>query len=134
MLQTSQPSLLRLSLKRHTEKAVRSTIHAQRIAEKLREALKGTEIEGHPPTSFLIIDNSYFSTTAGEGSLYDHYCKYKNIAGCIYTGKNVKAAHPEKDKDVYKQSRLRMVPFDHAFYHVKKDVDKRKFTRFLDIC
>ena len=123
--------MLRLSLKRHTEKAVRATIHAQRIAQKLKESLRGSENEGENPTCILLICNGYFSTSAGEGSLMDTYRKFKNIIGAKYTGSNVKPRDPNADG--YSQSRLRTVPFDHAFYHVKKDVDHRTCVLYFHV-
>ena len=113
-----------MSLKRYTEKAVRSTIHAQRIAEELRKALTGTETEGDPPTCLLVMCNGYFATAAGEGTLFRRYCSHKNIHRCIYSGRNVKPKFPNEDD--YKKSRLRILPFDYAFDHVKHDVHKRE--------
>ena len=111
-----------MALKRHTESAVRETIHATRIAEELRRALTGTENEGLPPTSLLILCNGIFSTSTGQGELYDTYVRDKTIGE--YTGRNVKARKP--DDDDYNSAKLRILPFDHAFNHCKIDVDQRK--------
>ena len=116
-------SALRIALKRHTESAERQTIYAQRIAEELRRALTGTEIEGEPPTCLLVLCNGYFTTTAGEGCLFRNFCQWKKLSK--YTGHNVRPRHPEKDVD-YEQSRLRIVPFNHAFNHCITDVHQRE--------
>ena len=116
-----------MSLKRHTESAVRATIHAQRIAAELKKALSGTESEGEPPTFLLILSNGYFSTVAGEGQLFRTFCETKTIGD--YIGRGVRARHPE-DPD-YKTSKLRKLPFDYAFNHATHDVDKRKCSLAL---
>ena len=119
-------SLLRLSLKRHTESTVRATIHAQRVAEELRKALTGTEIQGEPPTSLLILCNGYFTTLAGEGSLYNQFKNHKNIVGCEYTGRNLRVR--TADDEDYKKCRLRDMTFDRAFSHCMKNAQDHGYS------
>ena len=122
ILQTKTPSLLQLSLKRHTETAVRSAVYAHRIAEQLRKALTGTDEEGSSPTFLLVMCNGYFSTTAGEGPMYKRFLRKKKIGK--YIGRNVKA-RTDKDPD-YTKSRLRIMSFDRAFIHCNTDAQDRK--------
>ena len=125
LLQTRTVSLLRLSLKRHTETAVRATINVQRIAEELHKVLNDTRIQGQMPTSLLIFCNGYFTTFAGEGSLHRQFMQSKNISGCEYTGKDVPVTNP--DDPQYNNSRLRHVTFDRAFTHCTKDAQDREY-------
>ena len=121
--QTKSTYLLQLALKRHTETAVRSVHHVQRIAEQLKNALTGTETEGEPPTCILVLSNGYFSTSTGEGSLYEEFRKSKKLGH--YIGKNVyEKTHDDVD---YSKSRLRHMPFDRAFTHCNTDAKDCKF-------
>ena len=106
-------------MKRHTETAVRAAHCVQRIAEELRKALKGTQDEGLAPTFLLILCNGYFSTGAGEGDLYDEFVRDKHLPG-NYSGRNYK---PRDHNDaIYRQSRMQLMSYDHAFTHCTTDV------------
>ena len=113
---------MKLSLKRHTESAVRAVVHAQRIAEELRKVLKGTEVEGEPPTFFLLLGNGYFTTCAGEGPVFRAFIDNRSLGDFI--GKYVKSRRPD-DND-YDKSKLRILPFDRAFTHCRKNAQDRK--------
>ena len=75
LFQTWTVSLLRLSLKRHTETAIRATNHIHRVAEELQKALNGTDEEGQSPTFLLLLCNGYFTTLAGDGALFQEFKK-----------------------------------------------------------
>ena len=120
--QISPPSLLKLSLKRHTESAVRGVIHSQRIAEELRKALVGTETQGEIPSCFLLLTNGYFSTLAGEGPLFDEFVEKGTLGHFI--GKNTIARKP--DDPEYDKCKFRILTFDHCFTHCRKDAQDRK--------
>ena len=81
---------------------MRESHHAHRAAEELKKALRGTDMEGEPPTFLLVMCNGYFATAAGEGSLYLQFLRNKLFGH--YCGTNVKARNPD-DAD-YKRSRL----------------------------
>ena len=109
-------------MKRHTESAVRAVHHVQRIAEALKKTLSGTDLEGHPPQFLLLLANPYFSTCTGEGEIYKSFIEKRQIG--VFIGSNVKARNPD-DHD-YNESLLRILPFDHAFNHCRKDAKDRK--------
>ena len=91
------------------------------MAEEYYENKKSSPQSGIEPSLLFLFDNGYSTTMSGWGNLYDHYCNFKQLGQ--YTGRNVKPRQPS-DTD-YCQSRLHIMPFDHAFKLVTTDITKR---------
>ena len=126
--QTDTATLLRKSMKVHTEKVVREVIHLFRIAQKYKNLHSGHKNEGCEPSILLIFDNRFFTTITGSGEMFTVFMKDKILGD--YTGKNFIIRSPG-DAD-YHTARIRYLSFDHSFYFCDYDVNDRKC--FCVIC
>ena len=123
--QTDQATLLRKSIKVHTESAIREAIHLIRLAIKYKILRKGHKNEGRDPSLIILFDNGYFTTVSGDGELFDVFCRDKTFGQ--YTGRNYKV---KKTSDAeYRTAKLRFLPFDHCFHYSEDDVNSRKSSK-----
>ena len=89
---------------------------------------KNDSDSGREPALLLIFDTGYYTIVTGWGELFDIYCRRKQLG--TYTGRNVKPRKPG-DAD-YGHSRLHILPFDHAFAFIKKEItDSNCVIRYL---
>ena len=102
----------------YTATCVRHVIPLVCMAEEYYVLKRGKIECGREPALLLIFDTGYYTITTGWGELYDWYCKRKQLGQ--YTGQNVKPRKPG-DAD-YGLSQLRILPFDHAFTFIKKEI------------
>lgn len=73
---------------------------------------------GREPAVLFLFDTGYYTIVTGWGELFEVYCRSKKLGN--YTGRNVKPRQPG-DVD-YGTSRLRIMPFDHAFAFIRKSI------------
>ena len=120
---------LRKSIKTATATCVRNVIPLVRMAEEYYVFKRGTPERGEKPALLLIFDTGYYTVISGWGALFDVYCKTKKLGN--YTGKNVKARSPD-DED-YGESQLRILPFDHSFTFIRKNIQESKLMLFRQV-
>ena len=70
----------------------------------------------------LLFDNGFFTTIPRDGEMFHKFCKDKTLGN--YTGRNYSVRNPT-DSD-YRTARIRVLPFDHAFYYNEYDVYQRE--------
>ena len=73
LFQTDVASLLRKSIKVHTETAVREAIHLVCIIRKYNKLRQGHKNEGGTPLVLLLFDNGYFTTVSGWGQIFETF-------------------------------------------------------------
>ena len=93
------------------------------MAEEYYLLKEGTAGRGHEPALLFIFDTGYYTIVTGWGELFDVYCETKKLGP--YTGHNVKPRNPN-DAD-YGESRLRILPFDHAFAFIRKNIEESEY-------
>ena len=113
---------LRKSIKTATSTCVRHVIPLVRMAEEYYLFKQGNSERGREPAVLLIFDTGYYTIISGWGELFDVFCKSKQIGN--YTGRNVKPRQPGDHDNG--ESRLRILPFDHAFAFITKNITDSK--------
>ena len=115
-------TLLRKSIKVHTETAAREATHLFRIAKKYKEFKLGHANEPGDPSIIMLFDNGYFTVVSGCGKMFNLFCRDKILGS--YTGRNHIVREPT-DAD-YRNAKIRHLPFDRCFSFKEEDVDKLK--------
>ena len=113
----------RKSIKTHTATCVHHLIPLIRMAGEYYIYNTGHKCEkGRKSALLFIFDTGYYTIVSGWGELYDIYCTTKKLGS--YTDRNV-SPHKPTDTD-YGESRLWILPFDHAFRFIKKNITDSK--------
>ena len=113
---------MRKSIKTAIATCVRVIIPLVRLAEHYFSKKENTPEQGNESSVLFLFDSGYWTTVSGWGKMFDGFCKFKRLGK--YTGCNVKPRNPE-DHD-YARSRLRILPFDHAFKFIKSNITDSK--------
>ena len=92
------------------------------MAEEYYLFKEGKAERGQKPAVLFIFDMGYYTIVTGWGELFDVFCTKKQIGH--HTGRNVRPQKPG-DPD-YGESHLRILPFDHAFAFISKNISDSK--------
>ena len=101
------------------------------MAEEYYLFKEGNAERGKKPSVLFMFDTGYYTVITGWGELFNVFCETKQIGE--YTGKNVRPRTPRDDD--YGESRLRILPFDHAFAFITKNItDSMTFFYLFQRC
>ena len=107
-------------MRRAMDSWVRDGHSFYRMLKAFQEAMRKKGQGGGDPSFLSILDTGNYSVVTGDGELFQRFCRNKTFGR--YTGRNVKPRFPNHPE--YKNSRLRVIPFDRAFNYTTNDVDK----------